>query len=198
MEQTLPKPIDNKVEKLINAEWTTKQADAAADFIRELRYEATKLGQLTAEEAEWKTRIDAKLAAEANALAVAGKAESKIKPTFIAFAQREVAVRNSQLAVSKQTKNLSGKGWTVQLKDKAGTVSVVDNAKAVNWLKKFEPAALKTVVTVIAAQLTQNPKLKKKIDGLKADELAEKGILVTPVIADGASTVKVEDFDKQA
>lgn len=194
--KTLPKPIAATVASLIKKPWTTlAQADAAADFIRDLRLEADKLGALTEEELGWKRQIDAKLAAEANARKEANAVEAELKPSFLAFTQDETERINASLPVSKHRKFIEGKGWKVQLKDKPGQVVVTNNENAVAWLESNEPTAVRVVKTVDMSEVGRESvvaKLKKL--GAK---LAKCGFMVVPTVPDGNSSLKIQDLDIQ-
>lgn len=194
---TLPRNIVADVTKLTKKPWTTmSEADAAADFIRQLRLDAHALGALTDEEIQQKKTIDAKLAAEANALKDAAAVEAELKPVFIAFTQDETERINSTLPVSKQSKNIVGKGWKVQLKDKPGMVTVTNTDNAVAWLEKTEPAAVKVVKTVNMSEVGKQAVIDK-LKKLAGAQLAKIGMFFTPTIADGNSNLKVDDLDIQ-
>ena len=193
---TLPKNIVATVANLTKKPWTTlAQADAAADFIRELRLEANSLGALTDEELAMKRQIDAKLAAEANARKDANAVEAELKPYFLNFTKDETKRINSKLPVSQHRKFIEGKGWKVQLKDKPGQVVVTNAGEAIKWLETNEPTAVKVVKTVDMSEVgreTVVAKLKKL--GAK---LAKIGFMVVDTIPDGNSSLKVQDLELQ-
>lgn len=193
---TLPKNIAATVANLTKKPWTTlAQADAAADFIRELRLEANALGVLTDEELAMKRQIDAKLAAEANARKDANAVEAELKPYFLTFTKDETERVNSTLPVSKHRKFIEGKGWKVQLKDKPGQVVVTNSGEAIKWLETNEPTAVKVVKTVDMSEVGRESvvtKLKKL--GAK---LAKIGFMVVDTVPDGNSSLKIQDLDIQ-
>lgn len=193
---TLPKNLAAHVASLTKKPWTTlAQADAAADFIRELRLEAQALGALTDEELAMKRQIDAKLAAEAIARKDANAVEAELKPYFLTFTKDETERVNSTLPVSKHRKFIEGKGWKVQLKDKPGQVVVTNSNEAVKWLETNEPTAVKVVKTVDMSEVGRESvvaKLKKL--GAK---LAKFGFMVVDTIPDGNSSLKIQDLDIQ-
>lgn len=192
---TLPKNIAATVARLTKNPWTMAQADAAADYIRELRLEAQDLGVLTEEELTMKRQIDAKLAAESNAMRTAKAVETELKPYFLSFTTDEVEQQNTNLPVSKQRKYIEGKGWKVQLKDKPGQVSVTNNESAIQWLEKNEPTAVKVIKAVDIRELGRESVLAK-LKKLGA-RIAKIGILVVPPIPNGDSSLKIQDLDIQ-
>lgn len=193
---TLPTNIRKDVDKLTKTPWTTvAEADKAADYIRDLRYQAGQLGLLTDEEVAMKRTIDAKLALEANALAEAKVVEAELKPVFIAFTQDETERRNATLPVSKHKKNVTGKGWNCQLKDKPGTLQVSDSELAVKHIEKAEPLAIKIVKTVDVAKISQA--FIAKLTGMNPNRRSALGFLLTPKIPDGNTTVKIDSLDEQ-
>lgn len=194
--KTLPKTIATTVTSLTKNPWTTlEQADAAADFIRELRLEANALGALTDEELAMKRQIDAKLAAEAVAVSHAKTVEATLKPYFITFTQDETERVNSSLPVSKHRKYIEGKGWKVQLKDKPGQVLVTNQTDAVKWLETNQPTAVKVVKTVDMSEVA-NESVLSKLKKLGA-KLVKAGFSIVPAVPDGNSSLKIQDLDIQ-
>lgn len=194
--KTLPKNITATVANLTKKPWTTfEQADAAADFIRELRLEANALGVLTDEELAMKRQIEAKLAAEANARKEANAVEAELKPYFFTFAKDETERNNSNLPVSKHRKFTEGKGWRVQLKDKPGQVIVTNSDEAIKWLETNEPKTVKVAKTVDMSEVgRESVVIKLKKLGAK---LAKIGLMVADTVPDGNSSLKIQDLDIQ-
>jgi len=193
---TLPKNITSNINKMTKKPWTSiEQADAAADLVRELRFEANELAELTPDEIEFKQRIDAKLAAKANAMRVADEALTVLTPYFIKFTQEQTKKTNATLPVSKHRKYLEGKGWKVQLKDKPGMVAVTDKDDAIAWLEDNEPQAVivqKSIDMSAVGKTDCLDKLKKL-----GKKIAMFGFNIVDAIPDGNTTVKVKDFDSQ-
>ncbi|MBS1722490.1 MAG: hypothetical protein JSS66_05725 [Armatimonadetes bacterium] len=194
MEATLPKPTAKRLGQLTAAPWTTvSQADDAADFVRQLRTDALKLAELDEEEQKVYDAVVEKFAIRDAALRDAASVEAALKPHFVAFVSDETERLNSELPESKHRKNLEGKFWKVQLKDKAATVTVTSTDEAVAWLETTEPTAVKTVKTVISAQLTQNLALFNKLKAMSADALSKVGIKLQDKVPNGASSLSIED-----
>jgi len=194
---TLPKNITSTIDKMTKKPWTSiAQADAAADYIRELRTEAKALGELTPEEVEAKKRIDAKLADKTNAMKLANEVEQKFNPFFIKLAQDETTRINATLPVSKHRKFLEGKGWKTQLKDKPGQVSVTSEEDAIEWLEANEPTAVRIVKTVDLSRVASES-VVSKLEQL-GKKLTKFGFSLIEKLPDGNSTVKIKDFDSQS
>ena len=193
---TLPKNIVTQVAKLTAKPWTTlAQADAAADFVRELRDDAHRLGALTEQELGWKAQIDRRLAEEANAMTNVATVEAELKANFVAFTEAETKRINATLPTSKHRKSLEGKGWKVQLKNKPAFATVLDEDTAVTWLEVNEPTAVKVVKKVIMGQLTQNPTVFARLKAMSQKALEKIGLGFVDVVQNGSSTVTVTDSD---